>query len=133
MPAAYADVPRRPPLPGKSGIAQAGHTTGTRVPLIDAGDPFNPRNIVHDGDFYQVGKPFMDPGKHVNFYDNTREINSIREQFFGTVGKLRILRQKNRLVRGRQAALNSNVIIQAPPATSYGDFATYTSGVIHRG
>lgn len=133
MPAAYAVVPRRPPLPGKSGLVAPAHVTGTRVPLIDAGDPFNARNIVHDGDFYQEGKPWIDPGKHVNFYDNSRSTNSIREQFFGTVGKLRFLRQRNRLVRGRQAAMNSNVIIQAPPATSYGDFATYTSGVIHRG
>jgi hypothetical protein len=133
MPAGYAVVPRRAPLPGKSGTVVAGHTTRTRQELIDAGDPFNPRNIVHPGDFYQEGKPWMDPGVHVNFYDNTRSTNSIMQSFFGTVSKLRFLRQANRLVRGRQEAQNNNVIIQAPPATSYGDFATYTTGTIHRG
>jgi hypothetical protein len=47
------------------------------------------------------------------------------------VSKLRYIRQPSRIVRGRQRALGGDVIIQAPPTVPYGDFATYTTGVIH--
>lgn len=132
MPAAYAVVPRRPPMPGKGGTLLAGHTTRTRQDILDAGDPFNARNIVHSGDFYMEGKPWHDPGVHVNFYDNSRSTNAIMSRFFGTVSKLRFRRQPSRIVRGRQTPVAGNVIVTAPTPVSVGDFATYSSGVIHR-
>lgn len=130
MPAAYAVHPRRPPMP-RAATFPAGHFTATRHDILDAGDPFNPRNLVYPSDFYMQGKPWHDPGIHVNFYENARSTNSIMNRFFGTVSKLRYLRQPSRIVRGRQRALGGDVIVEAPPAVTYGDFATYRAGVIH--
>ena len=129
MPAAYAIVPPHKPRPRTT--LSPGHVTRTRQDVLDAGDPFNPRNIVHSSDFYMEGKPWHDPGVHVNFYDNSPSTNAIMNRFFGTVSKLRYLRQPSRIVRGRQRALGGDVIIEAPTPVTYGDFATYTSGVIH--
>lgn len=131
MPAAYAVVPRHAPGPGKGGgTFSPVHVTATRHDILDAGDPFNTRHIIHDGDFYMEGKPFIDPGVHVNFYSNEASTNSIAQKFFGGVAKLRYLRQPSRIVRGRQTPRGADVIITPPAPATYGDFASYTAGTI---
>lgn len=127
MPAAYAWVPRRPPVTRRVAINQPAHAMMTRMPERVDGDPFNTRNVVQSGDFYADGKPWAHPGKHVNLYTNIAGIHAVMEPLFGYISKLRYIRQPNRLVRGRQRALGQDVNVDKPPTVAAGDFATYTA------
>lgn len=127
MPAGYAFIPPRSPGPGKTGVSSPAHAMDTRHPIMEAGDPYNLRNIVHESDFASEGKPWASPGVHVNLYSNVRSTQAIMSRFFGGVSKLRFLRQPNRIPRGRQTVFGEDVNLERAPAVAYGDFATYTA------
>lgn len=123
----YAFVPPKLERPGKTGTLKPVHRFKTHADMPDQGDPFNTRNIVYPGDFYRDGKPWVDPGHHVNIYENVAGIHAVAETFFGFVSKLAYIRQASHIVRGRQTPLGPDVNLEAPAVAAYGDFATYTA------
>lgn len=124
VPTAY--VERRNPTPRTTNWPA--HATSTRQETPDQGDPFNARNIVHEGDFYMVGKPWADPGTHHNVYTNIPGIQAIAQKFWGAlftkvdhVRGIRTPRGRSHTVGGVSGDMN----VQAPAPLSYGDFATF--------
>lgn len=123
IPTAY--VERRKPTARITNYPAHGVTTAQPIP--DQGDPFNPRNIVHEGDFYHVGKIRDDPGTHHNVYTNIPGIQAIAQKFWGQMFSKVDHVRGIRTPRGRAhtvSGISGDFNVQSPEAVSYGEFAT---------
>lgn len=126
MPAPETAWVPRSAAPNPAGAREQGeHTSQTHVNLIPQGDPF-PRHRIYDSDFYMEGKPWVDPGHHVNFTTNIPGQQAIMERWFGFIGSKLRFRPGISQVKGRQnVALGNAVNIDRPAPITHGELATF--------